>query len=349
GSLRERLRRDESLSIEEALQITREAAEALHYAHGEGVVHRDIKPENILLSHHGATLVADFGIARPMDPPEEQHLTHAGVVLGTPAYMAPEQAMADRAVDARAGQYALAATCYEMLAGAPPFTGPTAAAIIATRFREPTPSVRDSRPDISPLLDQALQRALALEPGDRFGSVAEFARSLESETASPAPTRRLRRAALGATVGVAAALIVGGFLASKHLRLTGPGAQRAVPIVLAVLPFENLGDSSDSYFADGVTDEVRTKLAQIQGIEVIARSSSNEYRHTGKPPDEIARELGADYLLSGTVRWEKVPGKASRVRVIPELVDVRPGRTPRTRWGQEFEAAITDVFAVQAD
>ena len=116
-----------------------------------------------------------------------------------------------------------------------------------------------------------------------------------------------------------------------------------------MLPFENLGDSADAYFADGVTDEVRTKLAQVGGLEVIARSSSNEYRDSGKPPEEIARELGADYLLTGTVRWEKPPGGASRVRVIPELVDVRPGHAPRTRWGQQFDAAITDVFAVQAD
>jgi TolB-like protein/Tfp pilus assembly protein PilF len=115
-----------------------------------------------------------------------------------------------------------------------------------------------------------------------------------------------------------------------------------------VLPFDNLGDSSDAYFADGVSDEVRTKLGQVAGLEVIARGSSLEYRHSGKRPSEVAHELGADYLLTGTVRWEK-SGGASRVRVTPELVDARPGQPARSRWGQQFDASLTDVFQVQAD
>jgi eukaryotic-like serine/threonine-protein kinase len=118
--------------------------------------------------------------------------------------------------------------------------------------------------------------------------------------------------------------------------------------IVAVLPFDNLGDSSDAYFADGVSDEVRTKLGQVTGLEVIARGSSLEYRHSSKRPNEIAHELGADYLLTGTVRWEK-SGGASRVRVTPELVDARPGQPARSRWGQQFDASLTDVFQVQAD
>ena len=115
-----------------------------------------------------------------------------------------------------------------------------------------------------------------------------------------------------------------------------------------MLPFDNLGDSADAYFADGVSDEVRTKLGQVGGLEVIARGSSLEYRHTTKRPSEIAHELGADYLLTGTVRWEK-SGGTSRVRVTPELVDARPGQAARSRWGQQFDASLTDVFQVQAD
>ncbi len=120
------------------------------------------------------------------------------------------------------------------------------------------------------------------------------------------------------------------------------------PKVLAVLPFENLGDSADAYFADGVADEVRTKLAQVTGLEVIARGSSLEYRGTTKRAAEIARDLGADYLLTGTVRWDKAPGAASRVRVTPELVDARPGEAARTRWSEQYDAALTNVFEVQA-
>ena len=115
-----------------------------------------------------------------------------------------------------------------------------------------------------------------------------------------------------------------------------------------MLPFDNLGDSADAYFADGVADEVRTKLGKVAGLEVIARGSSLEYRHTTKRPAEIARELGADYLLTGTVRWEK-SGGTSRVRVSPELVDARPGQPARSKWGEQFDASLTDVFQVQAD
>src|SRR6185437_13475396 len=159
---------------------------------------------------------------------------------------------------------------------------------------------------------------------------------------SAVPSYR-RTAAIALTAGL---LIGGGLLfAWRHTSSNGPpsGAR-----VVAVLPFDNLGDSADAYFADGVSDEVRSKLGQVKGLEVIARGSSLEYRRTTKRPTEIARELGADYLLTGTVRWEK-SGGSSRVRVTPELVDARPGQAARSRWGQQFDASLTDVFQVQAD
>jgi serine/threonine-protein kinase len=362
-SLRDRLRRERQLGLDDALRIAREAAQALQYAHDHGVVHRDIKPENILLTQDGSTLVADFGIARALGG--EGGLTETGMAVGTPAYMSPEQASAERSVDARTDVYSLGAVVYEMLAGEPPYTGPTAQAVIMKRFSEPVPSVRRVRPSVPEAVDAAIQRALAAVPGDRFATAAEFARALQAPAAQPtlaapppapavastaataaaAATRRRRVPLAGITLALGFAIGLGVLFAWRHSH-GGAGSDGAD--VVAVLPFDNLGDSSDAYFADGLANEVRTKLTRVNGITVIARASSEEYRHTTKRPEEIARELGADYLLTGTVEWQK-GGGTSRVRVTPELVRVTQGHAPSNRWGQAFDVALTDVFQVQAD
>ena len=355
-SLRDRLRRERQLPVDEALRITREAALALDYAHQEGVVHRDIKPENLLLTKDGSTLVADFGIARVLGA--DEHLTQTGSSTGTPAYMSPEQASGDKPVDARTDEYSLGCVLYEMLAGEPPFTGSTAWAIIAKWFTEPVPSVRARRPDVSEGVDLAIQRALAQSAADRFATMAEFLRALQGAptgfTPVPTPTASRSPAAAGRWRAPVAAIMLGlGVLVAGAVfawRRTHAGvSESAGPRVLAVLPFENLGDSADAYFADGVAEAVRGKLSRVVGLDVIARGSSNQYRHTTKAPQEIARELGADYLLTATVQWAKAPGGGSRVRVTPELVDVGPGRAPRTRWQESFDASLTDVFQVQTD
>jgi eukaryotic-like serine/threonine-protein kinase len=369
-SLRDRLRRERQLPVDDALRIATEAARALDYAHQHGVVHRDIKPENILLTTDGSTLVADFGIARALGADDDGGLTRTGLAIGTPAYMSPEQAAGDRALDARTDLYSLASVLYEMLAGEAPFTGPTAQAIAAKRLTEPPPSVRATRPTIPAAVDEAIRRALAPVAADRFGTAGQFGQALHLQSATtastaaapdttmaspttegprPASTPPSRRRNLPvAAVALTAGLLIGGGLLFAWRRTASSGESPSGTRVVAVLPFDNLGDSADAYFADGVSDEVRTKLAQVAGLEVIARGSSIEYRRTTKRPTEIAHELGADYLLSGTVRWEKAGG-ASRVRVTPELVDARPGQAARSRWGQQFDASITDVFQVQAD
>jgi TolB-like protein/thioredoxin-like negative regulator of GroEL len=342
-SLRERLRREGRLPVEEALRITREAAQALAYAHREGVIHRDVKPENILLTEDGVSLLADFGVARCLRRHVDDGLTEAGHGIGTPAYMAPEQAMAMPA-DSRADQYALAATCWEMLAGARPHEGPTLHAVIAQRLSSPAPGVRTRRAEVPITTEVALQRALALQRDERFDSISDFARALtEPGVARPAGRRVPRSAWIGLSVALAAALVL---LAGRDRRPVPPAEAAAIDSLprLAVLPFENLGDSGDAYFADGMADEVRAKLAGLPGLEVIARGSSSHYRGTRLPAARIAEELGARYLLTGTVRWEK--GSPSRVRVSPELVEASTGVT---RWARPFDAAVTDVFAVQAD
>jgi len=356
-SLRDRLRRERQLPIADAVRITREAALALDFAHRRGAIHRDIKPENILLAD-GQALVADFGIARALGTGDER-LTETGLTLGTPAYMSPEQAAGDKALDGRSDIYSLAIVLYEMLAGEPPFSAPTAQAMIARRLTDNPRPLREERETVPEGVAQAVSKALARAPADRFATGAEFARALEeagvaapttagaSATAPARPATRGRPMALALGIGFLLGLgVLFGWLRShRGAEPESSGANR----LLAVLPFENLGDSADEYFADGMTDEVRGKLARLQGLKVIASTSAGQYKHSAKPPEKIAEELGVQYLLVGKIRWEKGAAGQSRVRVIPELVQVTPGSAATTKWQQPFDAALTDVFQVQAD
>ena len=353
-SLRDRLRRDGTLPIKEAIRITLEAAQALAHAHKHLIVHRDVKPENILLTEDGSTLVADFGIARTLDGPREQELTVTGVIVGTPKYMPPEQLTGGG--DARVDQYALAEMCFEMLTGNPPFSTSGPHLSTMRRISDPTPSLRTMRPEVPAGVQHALERALAFDPDSRFSSIAEFARALEDGRTLTEPTvsRTGNRRYATWAVGIIALGLIGVLGASVFSRrpASSPGAGTAAAPVdaavrrVVVLPFENKGDAGDAYFADGMADEVRGKLASVQGLEVIARASSSQYARTTKSPQRIGEELGVSYILTGTVRWDRGPGVASRVRVSPELVDARSGVT---RWHQSFDTTLTDVFGVQAD
>jgi serine/threonine-protein kinase len=354
-SVRDRLRREGRLPVETALAIVREAAQALAYAHKQGVIHRDIKPENILLTEDGSTLVADFGIARAIgDRTFDAGLTQTGITIGTPAYMAPEQATGETVLDERVDQYALAAVLYEMLTGAPPFTGATAAALIAARFTTAVTPVRAQRTEVPSDVDAAVQRALALKAFDRFPTITEFARAvapsvatppqfstLPSVRAQPAGQRRL----WGVGAGVVALVAVVG---AAFLRRTPGAAKPPESLRIVVLPFQNEGDSADAYFAQGMTDEVRGKLLKIPGVQVIARASSLPYANTTKSPGEIAKELGVRYLLSGTIRWERTADGKNVVHLRPELVEVNGTDAATTKWQQSFDQPLVDVVALQA-
>ncbi|HYC30775.1 MAG TPA: protein kinase [Gemmatimonadales bacterium] len=361
-SLRERLRRERQLPADAALRIATEAARGLEYAHQHGIVHRDIKPENILLTRDGSTLVADFGIARALSASGDEKLTETGVAVGTPAYMSPEQAAGDRDLDARTDIYSLAAVLFEMLAGEPPYTGATTQALMVKRLTEPAPSVRAVRPNLPEAVDGAIRKALSPVPADRFATMTELAAALGTvERRYDGTTEREIKGATTTVVSGprsavppfrrSAAILLLGFVLGlgvlfgwlrRHNTAAGatPGHERR----LAVLPFENLGAKDDEYFADGMTDEVRGKLAALHGLEVIAHRSAAEYKGSSKTYEEIGRELGVDYLLVGKVRWDKAAGGQSRVRVSPELIEVAGSRS---RWQQPFDAVLSDVFQVQ--
>jgi TolB-like protein/tetratricopeptide (TPR) repeat protein len=367
-SLRERLERAGPLPVEEAVALTREAADALDCAHRHGVVHRDVKPENILLSG-GHVRVADFGIARALEAAGGERLTGTGVTVGTPAYMSPEQAAGAMKLDGRSDVYSLGCVLYELLAGEPPFTGSTPQAVIGRRFVEPPPPVRRVREAVPAGVEAALTQALAREPADRFQTAAEFAQALTSAVRAPNPAalarapappsalrhsgwrpalKRRRWLVLGVAVLAALGLVLwrqgpgSGTTAASLTTVEAQATRR-----LAVMPFEHLGDSTETDFAEALSDEIRGKLAALSGVEVIAGASSGEYRRTTKAPEQIARELGVRYLLVGKVRSER-SGRQIRVRVGPELIEVGARGPPTTKWQQPFEASLTEVFEVQA-
>ena len=240
-SLRDRLNREKQLSIPDALQLAREVADALGYAHSRGVIHRDIKPENILLER-GHAVVADFGIARAIaeGTRPEGKLTQTGMAIGTPAYMSPEQSVGESGLDARSDLYALGCVLYEMLAGEPPYSGPTAQAIIAKRFMEPVPRISTLRDTVTPTLEATITRALAKSPTDRFATAEEFSAALQ---------------------------------APADATLRPAGIQE---FWVAVLPFKAGGASADlAALAEGLTEEIMTGLSRFSYLRVVARGSTS--------------------------------------------------------------------------
>jgi serine/threonine-protein kinase len=340
-SLRDRLRRETQLPVTEALRIARQAAEALEAAHRQGVIHRDIKPENLLVTRDGNILVADFGIAQSLAGGDEK-LTGTGMAVGTPAYMSPEQAAAEKSLDARTDIYSLGAVLYEMLAGEPPFTGPTAQAIIAKRLSGAAPSIRVVRPAVPRMLDQALRKALAPVPADRFGTMAEFHAALDLQRSGehdPGPAIRRRWWA-----GVIGAALVGALVAGYLLLRWRPGASgtATLPTSAAVLPFSDQSPGGDqAYFSDGLAEELTTVLARIPGLRVAARSSAFQFRGAGIDVRDVGRQLRVGAVLEGSVRRS-----GNRLRVSAQLVDTRDGYE---LWSEMYYRDLADVFQVQGE
>ncbi len=341
-SLRARLTREKQLGVDDALNIARQIASALDYAHRQGVIHRDIKPENILL-HEGEAILTDFGIALAASEAGGDRLTGTGLSLGTPSYMSPEQAAGDRNVDARSDIYALGAVTYEMLAGEPPVTGATAQAMIAKLMTERPTSLNVLRDTVPVPVDAAVMRALAKAPSDRFATAREFADALSPDAAASSRPR---------STGVRTSLLVGGTLLVAalvgawfyHQRATGTAvASSDIIHSIAVLPLDNYSaDSTQNYFAEGMTDELTSDLATISQLRVTSRGSAMQFKGANRPATPvIAKALNVDAVVEGSVTRV-----GDEVRINAQLIDAR---ADKHLWAQTFERKSSDVLALQAD
>ena len=336
-SLRDRLNRERQLSLDEALQIASDVLAALAYAHSRGVIHRDIKPENILLEA-GEAVVADFGIARAISAAGAEHLTQTGMAVGTPAYMSPEQAAAGTALDGRSDLYSVGCVLYEILAGEPPYTGPTPQAVMAKRFLEPVPHLRTMRESVSEAVERAVTKALAKVPADRFGTAAEFAEALHA----PPPARRARREVPLLAFGALVVLLgLGSLWLGRRSFFPSRGGTHPIES-LAVLPLDNLsGDPQQEYFADGMTEALIGNLSTISTLRVISRRSVMQYKSARKPLPEIARALHVDAVVEGTVLRA-----GDRVRITAQLLEAA---TDRHLWAGSYERELRDVLVLQGE
>jgi TolB-like protein/tRNA A-37 threonylcarbamoyl transferase component Bud32 len=341
-SLRDRLVRAGSLPVADVVRLLIEISDALNYAHRMGVVHRDIKPENVLVQD-GHAVIADFGVAKALDQATGNNAsvlaTSAGIVLGTPAYMAPEQATGDPGVDHRADLYALGVLGYELLTGKPPFGELMPPALVSAQLtRTPTP-VNRTRKDCPPALATLIGRMLAKDADHRPESADAVRQELLRIQSGGNESRGRSRVVIAVAVVLGVALLLVLLLTGdRSIGNKGTGAAPAKS--LAVLPFQNIGgDSTTDYFGQGIAEELISALGRLGGLRVASRTSAVAARAASDDLRAIGQRLGVGAVLEGTVQQV-----GSRVRVSARLMDV----TQETQlWSGDYRAELKDVFEVQ--
>ena len=363
-TIHKRLERERQLPVADAVRIAYEVALALEHAHRNGIVHRDIKPENVLLQN-GEALVADFGIARAITEGGGAKLTSTGVTLGTPTYMSPEQAMADPSIDGRSDVYSLGCVLYEMLAGQPPFSGPTAQAIIARHQLDEAPSLSIVRGTIPEEVEDIVMQALAKLPADRFataGEMAEELRKIMVTGARPARVSERRKRTTRTTqrrrhgeqqsawkkyaiiAAVAVPVLAAGGWAAMHFKGGGAAKSRigtdTDPNKIAVLYFDDQSEGGKLRpLADGLTEALIDELGAVKQLTVRSRNAVAPFKGKNVPTDSILRTLKVGTIVSGSVAQS-----SDRLRIKVALVDAADGSQIASR---TFEKPRSDLFALQ--
>jgi eukaryotic-like serine/threonine-protein kinase len=375
-SLRARMMRG-PLSVRETVMILKDVVRALAFAHGRGVIHRDIKPDNVLLAA-GAAVVTDFGVAKALSASRQQMgvrtpaptMTGVGTSLGTPAYMAPEQAAADPSTDHRADLYALGIVAYEMLTGAPPFHGRSPQALLAAQLSEKPAPLTSRRYDVSGALSTLIMQCLEKEPAKRPKNATDVLRALDDPgvqvsdafQAAEAPKQRRKRfIEIGIGLLVAAAVVVAWKLtepapapgsvadsarvvAARRDSLAAAGAPAAVaptpPHSIAVFPLVSVGnDAQAGQAAEGITSELATAIARVPGVRVSSQTTAAAVRQGVRTPADAARALNATMLVEGTVQRAR-----ERLRVSIRLVSVG---NDSTVWSSTIDGTTADALALQ--
>ena len=350
------------LPLDEAIDISSQIAAGLEKAHEQGIVHRDIKSANIMITGGGQVKIMDFGLAKSRGATQ---LTREGTTLGTIQYMSPEQARGDP-VDHRSDIWSLSIVLFEMVTGRFPFGGEYDQAIVyAIINTEPEP-LTAIRTGVPVELERIVNRCLEKDPAERYQTARDLdaamqrLRRIESSVAwrgrvEDAKTRRKGPRGFQTTVGrrlwllllcvPAIAFLIIYVIVPRYFSRESihDGPERTM---LAVLPFENLGPPGEEYFADGITEELIAKLAKIEGLGVIARTSVMRYKETDKSINDIGGELNVDYVLEGTIRWQRLSNTESRVRITPQLIRV----SDETHlWAEVYQRDMTDIFAIQEE
>ncbi len=364
ASLRQRLDQG-PMTVDEASHLLRDVAQALVHAHAQHIVHRDIKPENILLSG-GTAVVTDFGIAKALhasrtedaDAAGRTRITRTGISLGTPAYMAPEQAAGDPDTDQRADLYAWGVVAYEILSGRHPFASSTSPQHLLTAHMVEIPTPLATLTDAPETITALVMQCLAKDPEDRPASATALLQRLSgarTDGRASADAQRVKRT-FGtaapwrpAVAGVAVLLVAAAaaWWRGRTRDTLGGRESTASPatVMMAVLPFEHAGPADQLPFTEGLTDAITAKLGALSSLMVIDRRSAAQYRGTTKSTQQIGTELGVRYLLEGVVRWARDGAGTWRARVTPTLVDAKSGAI---RWtGETTDVTLDDPFTAQ--
>lgn len=349
------IRRSGQLTVSKTISIASQICEGLEEAHRLGVVHRDLKSSNVMIDREGNARIMDFGIARSL---KKKGDTGVGVLIGTPEYMAPEQVETSE-VDHRADIYSLGIILFEMLTGKVPFQGDTPVSIALLHRKAMPPNPRSVNPEIPEDLNGLILKCLEKNKERRFETAKETLEALKKIGRSHSPYDRIEsKKSLASTVRkvkifkkpvILAVLLIAAVLAAgigiRHFTGESPAVGSSLKMMV-VLPFENLGPPGDEYFADGITEEITSRLSSLQGLGIISRTSAKHFKQSQKTAKQIGEELGVDYVLDGTVQWDRSQDRKGRVRVTPQLIRVSDDTQ---LWSESFDRVIEDIFSVQAE